>query len=454
MVSYDVAKQGIELEFQTVDKKLFTSKSANYRITNLQEIDNGYHIDDQKIEFSSKPFESLGDLEANLCKIISKGLEELHEEIKPILIGCPPFYQDFASGHIHTSVKNQDVTKTWLELRRRLYSAQPLMALLSQNSPITGSFRASDVRLSLSSWARFTEFESPSQDHWLALAYGQNGSTIEVRIPSAGPLPQILSIAALIRVLLNEDTDLLAVPYIKDNWESVISYGSSALTTVALPVGITYDGVKLKSVKTKATDLWRVFYEDNEDVFHKVLSSLSTSMRRSVEDFYQFIAAGHTLSDSIWEIFQTEEKKKFMDCLESMTYNSFDGEPLFKLIPTNPRRLMPIIDKFKTIDEFRDIVERMNRVPYTERMRTYNRDFFQAFTGPHGLLDNLEVRNLIRTIDEQEHIHREDLNAGFLETAKKLIDMKVLRISTFDGAFRAGENFGLIIQAGKESGIF
>ena len=358
MGKFSISKQGIEVELQTLDKYRPIEKTN----TDSPPITN-FHPDDGKVEYSSKPYDSLGDLADALSKDINSAMNYMHEHrVIALPIGCQPYYKDFASGHIHTSVTDMSKDK-WLELRQKLFSSQPLIALLSQNSPMLFSLRAADVRLLLSTWSAFTDYDSTSTSHYQSLAYGQNGSTLEIRIPSSGPLYQLIAVAALIRVILKNDDAPMPVLPTKENWSNVISYGSSSLCTIGIPTGITYDGIKNKSITVKTVDLFKVFYEENLDCFKSELSTVKPVIRKQVEKFYDMVSNGITLSDVVFSIVKSNEPNQAITGLYDIFYNSYNDNDVFNLLP-KAESYMPIISKYYTITELKDAMASIKEAPF------------------------------------------------------------------------------------------
>jgi len=236
MAEFRTDKQGIEIEIQLLDGQAPTSKVDGFDIDGIMNrVNKHYHSDDGKVEYSSDPYKTLAEIEADLAFYINEGIDALNKHnVDGLTIGCQPFYKDFASGHVHTSIENMNES-SWVELRQRLFSAQPIIALISQNSPALYGLRAADVRLVLSSWSAFTDFDSINQAHYQSLAYGENGNTLETRVGSSGPLFQIIGLAALIRVIIAGNDVPIPVIHTKDNWSNVINYGSSSLCKVDEP---------------------------------------------------------------------------------------------------------------------------------------------------------------------------------------------------------------------------
>lgn len=456
MGQFKVDKQGVELEIQAVDSGFLTSKyNEGIDWDKLHAIATGFHQDDSKAEFSSSPHKSLGDMEKELTNEFLEGMEYLKEYYLPILQGCTPFFQDFASGHIHTSVKDMSES-TWMDLRRKLFNIQPIIALLSQNSPLCLSYMGADARLALSTWSRFTDFDSVSDDHWMSLAWGQEGQTIEVRIPSAGPLQQILGIAALIRVVLEDDCAVYALPEVKANWDNVITYGSSSLCKITFPKTINYSGVRMGYVHVKTTDLFKIFLEDNVELIERTLETLSSRNNREVREFYDFITRGHTLSDSIYEQYKKESKKQnIMKTLDSLSFNTYKNSSIFDYLSSNPERMMPIIEKCYTIDDLREIVNKLSEPMVKDRIPTYSEDFFEIITGPHGVFKDMNIRDILVTISRGSSVDPASVPAN---TLKVLIDIKVVRMGSSEINHRPillpGENFGIVVQLCKEAGLF
>jgi len=208
-----VFKQGVELELSIINlhNPMLKDGSLHSAVYDrIRDICDNVYWDDSKPEFPSKPYESLGSLEDHIRENIS-AFQSVAEDYGGSIsfLGNFPLYRDFCSGHIHTSLELMD-NETWFYMKQVLYNVQPLLAYASANSPvIEGQYRANDVRLLFSNWAEFTEFDEKDPSHYLALACGNGGLTLECRIPSSAPLAQIIGVAAMIRAILeNEDAPI------------------------------------------------------------------------------------------------------------------------------------------------------------------------------------------------------------------------------------------------------
>ena len=364
-MNYEVDRQGVEIEIQIVDKETTNRFSrSNNILDRLRKISDCFHPDDGKYEFSSLPFAELSKLEEHLKHDFVPGMELLNKHLNPILMGCTPFYSDYASGHVHTSIKNMD-NDSWIELRRKLFNAQPLIALLSQNSPVCDNEKYGDYRLAKSNWAGFSDFESTNTGHWMSLACGMNGTTLEVRIPSSAPLPQILGIVTLIRVLLEEDSFIYQAANVKQNWDNVIRYGSSSISDICVPKGINYSGFDMKLIKVRTTDLWRVYFQENIDTFKRFLSLFSSKMSGEIFKFYNFISKGHTISDSIYELIDKEKNEnKLSDYLVDFSIKSSKKESMFNFLNEDPSSFMPVIERTISVDELKEIIDKLEDHPF------------------------------------------------------------------------------------------
>lgn len=376
----------------------------------------------------------------------------MNREHYPITLGCTPFFIDHASGHVHTSVKDMN-QKTWIKLRQKLYGAQPLIALLSQNSPITGSVIASDVRLLLSKWSTFTEFDSLNEGHWLSIAFGRNGATVEARIPSSGPLFQIMGIAALLRVILEDDAIPIAYPEVKDNYDRTINYGSAAIWEIALPSNtLMFDGVKHQGgVFVKATDVWKIYYDSYADKFDRVLGQLSSGMRKQVRDFYDFVASGYTLSDSYYKIINSmmvNEEDKIAEKLYQISYRSYNSNAnAFDILPRCPDQFMPTIEKYYSIEEIRDIFDKVNSKVIAKDIKKVSVDVINAFFNNSVSFENGSCINLLMHLRADEKVYANDVHPQIL---RMLSNGSIIVID--DGIVKRGSNFSVALAIGKEIG--
>lgn len=407
-----VWKQGIELEFNVIGNSGSVLKKDE-RIHRhacdvfYDKVSTRFHMDDDKPEYASKPHDSMGSLSEELesvvtsCVSISKG-----RNLKLSLLGNYPFFKDFCSGHVHTSMIKMN-SKTWLNMRQKLYNAQPIIALLSANSPIlNGVYRTPDVRLAFSSWSRFTPFDSIDDDHWMALAYGKNGSTLECRIPSAGPLHQLIGVATLIRVLLEDKDYVLPEMNTKYAFDRVIRYGSQAIVDIMLPCAMTYSGFKKRCISVSIVDLWREYYESNIDLFDKILSTCSSKVREGVKEFYDSVCKGVTLSDKVYAVwYGLKNKTKFIDFISELTKSSYLGNPFMRDLPS-PKNIPSQIG-FEKIDfeEFKRIIGSIKPKRSLDLHKTIIRpDILKVLFMENGVLDNGILRRLLVTLKTKESI--------------------------------------------------
>jgi hypothetical protein len=456
---FKVDMQGIEIEVNEVNKTTGIEKGHYNDPHGLNEVvgsGNLWHPDDGKSEFSSKPFHTLGEMEEHLIKYVGPALEHMSKEVIPITMGCTPFFSDFASAHVHTSVKGMS-NSTWVMLRQKLCSFQPFIALLSQNSPIVNALRAADVRLFLSNWAILTDYDSVNEAHWMAIAYGQNGATIEVRLPSSGPMHQALAVANFIRVALEEDIDPLPVPNINYNFDNVIKYGSSSLTKIALPkASLRIDGIARKSVLLKTTDLFKIFYEDNKPLFEEGLKTMSNQCAEEVRKFYNFIAEGHTLSDSIYDIvadmFQTNRDNEIAPWLSKLMTASYSNKSIWSELPTKPKPFMPVLEKYYSVEEVIKSLDVAKANTIADRIRGIQKDELEIFLNKDGLIYNSNFRTLMYDISTRGVITQKNYSG----ISKKLLDNMVehnILTKISEEKYSAGENFAFIASIARDGGF-
>lgn len=452
---YTIDMQGAELEFQQIAKNNPRTKFVGeFRAGSLSEVHHSYHIDDGKMEVSSDACKDLGELAEHLRKICGDGLKVMSQTYHPVTIGCTPFYVDFASGHIHTSVEGMN-DSTWEDLKVQLYSAQPLIALLSQNSPLVGPVRAADVRLLLSNWSTFTDLGRNEKSHWLAIAYGMRGQTIEVRIPSSGPLFQIIAIAALLRVILEDNATSIALPMAKNNWSRVNAYGSSSICEIAVPSSIMrYDGFKHNKLNIRTTDLWKWFYNNYAEQFDNVLHSLSKSLRNDVEKFYKFVADGHTLSDSYYEIINGYMKRGKEDEIASklveISINSYTGGGAFDILPINPSPFMPVIEKYYSIEEVDKLCSKIAESNTTYNFDSVSNDVLDVFLNSHQSPTSHSISNIVVTNLFQGN--PVVVRSVSTEQLRSLVNSRIVDVE--HGYIIKGKNFPLAVALCKEAGLF
>lgn len=432
-----VWKQGVELEINVIEKtKPFGTKNYDLHLFIEEKLSGNVssriYFDDNKPEFPSLPFETLPELEGHLIKIFDEIFDVLDQHNCYIsLLGCYPFFRDYCSGHIHTSILNYK-EDSWLEMRRKLYNAQPLLALLSANSPVQlGEYLGSDVRLMFSSWATPVEYEDNCSSHWMALAKGRKGPTLECRIPSAGPLFQILGIANIIRVLLEDNDSDIPVLNAVDLFKRTAKYGTDTIVPIRLPKKITYKGIDYRVVDVKLVDLWRVYFEDNKDLIKENIKDCKTY--KEIMLFYESLANGVSVSDrmlGVWENTKREEISKTIDAITRMSYES---TPVLESLPL-PNNKMHTPDIPITLEEFKKIVESV-RIP---DIKTYpsEKDIESYLLS----IDLEEILPIFNKLQKGEVSKRMFLN----RTLKELQDLNVIRVN--GDLVEKADNYNYVIQ--------
>jgi len=340
----EVYKQGVEIEFNVLRKSKYFKRIGSIHDHFLsvckEKVSNRFYYDDGKPEFPSIPFITLPEL----------------EEYYLSLLGAFPYYYDYCSGHIHTSIKKWD-EDSWIQMRDKLYNAQPLIALLSANSPIrVKEYLGSDVRLMLSNWSAPVPYGEKTSHHWMALAKGRHTPTLECRIPSSGPLFQILGIANIIRVLLNdEDTDIPILSTI-ETFRRVAKYGTETLVDVRLPKKITYHGVKYNVVKVKIVDLFRMYLKDNLSVIKEGIKDCK--LYKEIMAFYESIASGVSVSDKILGLWQSKGGEEFVETLHKFNEASYKLKPSLGDLPLPKNKIiLPEVSvTIQKINIVRDII--------------------------------------------------------------------------------------------------
>jgi len=360
-----------------------------------------------------------------------------------ILLGNFPYWTDYCSGHIHTSIKGGNRDSVNL-LRKKLFNAQPLIALLSANAPIrNGIYQGSDVRLLFSSWAQFTPFNDSTGSHWLAIARGNNrASTVEVRIPSAGPLHQIIGIAALIRVLIEDQDTIYENVDTEENYNRVIKWGTKALFEIKLPTSITYHGLAQRRVFVKAVDLWKNYLKDNRDLLKEATSTLSSRIKHGVRDFYEMIANGVSISDRVlglWQNMRGRQKKAIE--LEKLTKRSYQGEPYFLNFPL-PKRQLTLNKDYVTVEDLKEIIQNI-RLNLGEDQ--FDPDFYSII---NECLTEADLRRVILSL-----LYKDQIQVGRMHLIKysRLNDLNVLKVK--GDTIQRGENFEYAVQLLRECEI-
>jgi len=358
----EVFKQGLELEFNVIEINKYFKRiggAHDYFLSLCKDkISGRFYWDDGKPEYPSVPYESLAGLEEHLYKIFNQVFTLADKKNYYLsFLGTFPYYADYCSGHIHTSIKqwNED---SWKEMRDKLYNAQPLIALLSANSPIRfKEYIGSDVRLMLSTWASPVSYGDDSSHHWMALAKGRHTPTLECRLPSSGPLFQLLGIANIIRVLLSdEDTDI-PVLNTHDTFHRVTKYGTEALVDIKLPKKITYHGIKYNTVKVKIVDLFKMYLKDNLSLIKENIKDCK--LYKEILGFYESIASGVSVSDKILGLWQTMNGEEFVEANYVFDRTSYSLKPYFEKLPL-PKNKILLPEVSISLEEFQEILKHIS----------------------------------------------------------------------------------------------
>jgi len=358
----EVFKQGIEIELNVINKEKYFKRIGiiHDRFLTLckEKISSRFYFDDNKPEFPSIPYITLPELEAHLSSIFKETFSLAEKKNYYLsLLGSFPYYYDYCSGHIHTSIKKWD-EDSWIQMRDKLYNAQPLIALLSANSPIrTKEYLGSDVRLMLSNWSSPVPYGDKTSHHWMALAKGRHTPTLECRIPSSGPLFQLLGIANIIRVLLNdEDTDIPVISTV-ETFRRVAKYGTEALVDVRLPKKITYHGVKYNVVKVKIIDLFKMYLKDNLSVIKEGIKDCK--LYKEIMAFYESIASGVSVSDKILGLWQNKGGEEFVEILHKFNETSYKLRPSLEKLPL-PKNKIILPELSVSLEEFKEIIQHVS----------------------------------------------------------------------------------------------
>ncbi|MEM2260810.1 MAG: hypothetical protein QXK24_00015 [Ignisphaera sp.] len=369
MEPFKVYKQGIELEINIIEptnpfNKYVELHEQAEKI--FRKIYERVYFDDLKPEFPSLAYENLGDLSEHISQFMSLFIDKVEtKDWKISLLGNFPYFYDFCSGHIHTSIVNKQAD-SWLEMRKKLFNAQPLIAYISANSPILQQiYRASDVRLAFSSWARFVDYNDRTEDHWCSLAKGERGETLECRLPSAGPLFQIIGIANILRTILESGEEVSPIHNCEEIFNNVVLYGSKAIVPIYLPYKVNCYGYSTKKIYVRIVDLFRMFIEENKDKLKEQLKYCPSKLRDDILDFYQLLAKGVTMSDIILYVW-SQSRKEIVDFIHYLTKRSYSIERIIPTLPMPPpdiNQVVPIEQEVLTLEEFKQLIETVNIEP-------------------------------------------------------------------------------------------
>ena len=362
-------KQGIEVEMIVKDNSLGITNRATDIFA--ERVDSKTYYDDGKPEYPSNPHNNLGDLEDEIRNYLINVCDICKDKGWLIsLIGSDPFRIDFASSHIHNSMEEIPTRKAIWDMRESLYSVQPFIALLSQNSQLSDKkiTYCKDARLGYSVWSRFTNYDSRDPSHYLSLASGEMGhgknKTLEVRIPSSSIIEQMFANLVFIKSFIQLDNvPILPLSQCKENFFKVVRYGGLALIPMLKPTGIGYLGVKGNPVYVKISELFNLILKDPdlESLITDSLSELSGSLRTKIIEFFDDITKGYTMSDFILQAYLSNpDEYMFQRLLDDLVNNSCKGESFKDLLEAPEKPFYPTIEASISLEELSEMLDKQN----------------------------------------------------------------------------------------------
>jgi len=457
------SKQGIEIEgyvqeLSNYDKMdIFVNNEACGKFR--EDVNEAFYFDDGKPEFPSNPYVGLRPLVAHITDVIARALD-LCEEQEWIfsLIGCHPYQDSFASVHVHNTLGKSPTKKEEQDMRKRLFSVQPFIELLSMNSPIMNGNIApvKDVRMSYSTWSQFTDFDVKSTGHYMSLASGRKALTLEVRIPSSCGLYQLIGVTAFIKTILSfDDIPILPIPYVEDLFYKTIRFGGEAICPLILPNKIGYLGLKGKTVYVKISDLFKQFLEDKETRgrLDKVLSELPASTSSNVMAFYKVIANGHTMSDYILHFFDKVRgnRKEVIDLLSQIS-SSFHGKiPIFSTLETPKNNMLPKLNTTLSIAELEKMLKEEDFYNIQEEIGIEREEIDHVlYTNKFSLRKYKPVKDTIIALLNTKSVSRGILTSG---ARNFLVNSGVAKYDETSRNLIQGDKFSYVAQIAKDENL-
>jgi len=463
-------KQGIELEGFVQDKAQITQKQSRFvheQATQVfsEKIFPRFYLDDGKPEFPSDPHSSLGKLSNHITDVISRAVHECeHQGWVYTLIGCEPFSSTFAATHIHISIRKQPVSDDVSDLRKKLYSVQPLISLLGQNSPIASGVLRSvkDARLAFSSWSDLTRYDTNDMSHYLALAQGRKALTLECRLPSSCSFYHLLGIVAFIKTICKLDSvPIIPFEQVENTFYRTIKWGAQALVPVVSPADVGFIGLKGKKVLLPIKDLFRLFLEDNEvkEALKDTLSELPDSQSKRVLEFYDIISNGYSVSDfmiALWE--KTKRRVEITNILGDVTKLSYEKKkPFWQILPTPFEYKLPQLEEKITIPELRELLKKWNLDIFNYSVDKESIDHI-INTSICSIQKNETTKEILRKFVSFPSISRPALiptgkRSQYDKIINFLLEEKVLKYSESDNIYSKGKIFPYLIQLATEEGL-
>jgi len=450
---------GVELECYVQESNSLKGKDffvhSNACSLFKERINSAFYVDDHKPEFPSKPYSNLKNLSDELCNIMLASSELAKKKNwVMILIGCHPYTDTFASGHIHSSFNMSPSKKEEAEIRRKLFSIQPLLALLSQNSPIMNGeiSPVKDSRLAYGSWSQFTNYDEMSTGHYMALASGRKKATLECRIPSSCGLYQILGIVSFLKTIISfEDVPILPTQYVEDLYFKTLRYGGEAITPLVNPSKIGYLGFDGKTVYVKISDLWKRFLEDKETSsrLNEVLKELPPAIKKKVLGFYNIISMGLTASDFILNLFNEEKnKEEILLTLEETTNESYARKSAFYEILETPE--LPENPKHQCTISIKELEEMLRKEQFFEIQDELgiDKELMDYILNTHklSLRKNPQTREFIKCLLRSKKPVKISIKHDLNDF---LIENDIININDA-GLYSKGKNFSTLLQLAKD----
>jgi len=427
-----------------------------------KKISTRFYVDDGKMEYPSNPKTNLEDLCLEIKEVFTEAFRICRKRNWLLsLIGCHPFSGTFASNHVHTSLRASPLEKDVKRIRELLFSVQPYIALLGQNSPFLLGQKAGykDVRLAFSTWSEFTAPKNNTYSHYLSLATGRDAHTLECRIPSSATLHQILASVVFIKTVVElNQTPILPVNHVEKIFYRVLKYGGEALVPIFAGQNITYLGTG-KELLVPISELFKIFLTDKEtsSCLKEILSELPKTYRTSILEFYEIIASGLTASDYILQLSQTNNfnVRTISERLNYITKRAYvDNIPFWKLMPKPKKPELPKIEGKVTLEEARKYLMSQNIAFDIQAPEDLD---YLLNTSKYSLRKCVGTRLILKKILSNEYITSDskppELSAlEFNKIAKFLEKRRVLElIREYPLKYGPGKWFNYLIQLGREA---
>jgi len=271
---------------------------------------DAFHWDGGTTEVALKPCENME--EYYLC--LKEALSQIYD-----ICDKKDFYYihngiDSSRGSgagAHTHISGLDT----YEIRDRLWTYQPFIALLSQNSPmgvhVLNSERK-DSRLIGGGWAGYSNGHDGS-----ALSTDSDFDTIEVRIPSDTTLIHMVAIASFIKAcsFIEHGIFKFSNTSCQRSYSKVMRIGTDLPILIVLDTPTKLFGYEKNRIPIPINTLFSILVNTGElhESLHLVLDELPSNIRYKVWDFYKIVSDGYTISDYLFDYFSKWFAREYPD---------------------------------------------------------------------------------------------------------------------------------------------